>query len=139
MAQLPNPVHVFIRTPVDIHLNFIGHFELPQEEPPPPTAEELEALDKRRRQLEYQREASKRHYAKKKQAEAWQKALEAGEIPPEELEAHRLAQFEKEKADKARCDKRTQERRAYASEWARKNRARRKAEREAQTQLESAI
>ena len=121
---------------VDIHLNFIGHFELPCEEPPPLTAEELEKQDKRRRKLEYQREANKRHYAKKKQAETWQRALENGELSAEELEAHKQAQLAKDEAEKAHRERRTQEKRDYAREWAKQKRARLKAEREAQALLE---
>ena len=121
---------------VDIHLNFIGHFELPHEEPPPPTAEELEEEDKRRRRLEYQREANQRHYAKKVREAEWQRALEAGEISPEELEAHQQAQQVKDDAEAAHKAKRTQEKRDYAREWAKNKRARLKAEREAQRLLE---
>ena len=121
---------------VDIHLNFIGHFQLPQEEQPPPTAEEIEEAEKRRRRLEYQREANKRWYAKKKQEAEWQRALEAGEISAEELQAREQAQREKDEAEKANREKRTQEKRDYAREWARKRRARLKAERDAQALLE---
>ena len=56
---------------VDIHLNFIGHFEIPQEEAPPLTADELAKQEKRKRRLEYQREANRRWYAKKKQEAEW--------------------------------------------------------------------
>ena len=121
---------------VDIHLNFIGHFELPYEEPAPPTAEELEEEDKRRRKLEYQREANQRWYAKKRQEVEWQRALEAGEISEEELQAHQQAQLAKEEAEAAHRAKRTQEKRDYAREWAKQKRARLKAEREAQRLLE---
>ena len=121
---------------VDIHLNFIGHFELPHEELPPPTAEELEEEEKQRRRREYQREANQRHYAKKKQEAEWQRALEAGEISAEELEAHKQAQRAKDDAEAARKAKRTQEKRDYAREWAKQKRARLKAEREAQRLLE---
>jgi len=121
---------------VDIHLNFIGHFELPHEELPPPSTEELEEEDKRRRRLEYQREANKRWYAKKKQEAEWQRALEAGEISEEELEAHKQAQQAKEEAEAAHREKRTQEKRDYAREWAKNKRARLKTEREAQRLLE---
>jgi len=48
---------------IDIHFNFIGKYDLPQEEPTP---EELEAHEKRLAKLKKQREANKRHYAKKK-------------------------------------------------------------------------
>ena len=48
---------------VDIYFNFIGKYELAEEEP---TAEELAAQEKRRIKLMKQREANKRHYAKKK-------------------------------------------------------------------------
>jgi hypothetical protein len=121
---------------IDIHLNFIGHFEAPQEQAPPPTAEELEEAEKRRKRLEYQREANKRWYAKKRQEEEWQKALAAGEISMEELEAREKARQAEEEAEKAAKERRTQERREYATEWARKKRARLKAEREAQRLLE---
>jgi len=121
---------------VDIHLNFIGHFELPHEELPPPTAEELEEEEKRRRRLEYQREANKRWYAKKKQETQWQRAFEAGEISAEELEARKQEQQAKEEAEAAHREKRTQEKRDYAREWAKNKRARLKAEREAVRLLE---
>ena len=119
-----------------IHLNFIGHFEPPKEETPEPTAEELEAQELRRKKLEYQREASRRWYAKKKAEAEWQRALEAGEISAEQLEAFKQEQLAKEEAEKAHREKRTQERQEYAREWARKKRARLKAEREAQALLE---
>jgi len=118
---------------VDIHLNFIGHFELPQEEAPPPTADEIAEQELRKRKLEYQREANRRWYVKKRQEEDWQRALEAGEISETELEAHKQAQREKEEAEQAHREQRTKEKRAYATEWARKNRARKRAEREALT------
>ncbi len=120
---------------IDIHLNFIGHFEAPQEQEPP-TAEELEEAEKRRKRLEYQREANKRWYAKKKQETEWQRALAAGEISAEELEACEQARQAGEEAAKTDKAKRTQERREYAREWAKKKRARLKAEREAQRLLE---
>ena len=118
---------------VDIHLNFIGHFELPKEEAPPLTEDELAEQEKRQRKLEYQREANRRWYAKKRQEQEWQRAVEAGEISEEELEAHRLEQLKKEEAEKSHREQRTKEKRAYATEWARKNRERKRAEREAQT------
>ena len=121
---------------VDIHLNFIGHFQLPQVEQPPPTAEEIEEAEKRRRRSEYQREANRRWYAKKKQESEWQRAFEAGEISEEELQSREQAHREKDEAAKAHREKRIQEKRDYAREWARKRRERLKAEREAQTQLE---
>ena len=48
---------------IDVYFNFIGKYDLPQEEP---TADELEAREKRIAKLKKQREANKRHYAKKK-------------------------------------------------------------------------
>jgi len=48
---------------MDIYFNFIGKFDLPAEEP---TAEELAAREQRLVRLKKQREANKRHYAKKK-------------------------------------------------------------------------
>jgi hypothetical protein len=48
---------------LDIYFNFIGKYDLPEEEPTP---EELAAQEKRRIKLAKQREANKRHYAKKK-------------------------------------------------------------------------
>ena len=121
---------------VDIHLNFIGHFELPHEELPPPTAEEIEEAEKRQRQLAYQREANTRWYAKKRQEEEWKRALAAGEISDEELAAHEQAKQAREEADKKIRAERTAYRQEYAREWARKKRARLKAEREAQALLE---
>jgi|GEM_PF-16243 len=118
---------------VDIHLNFIGHFELPQEETPPPTEAELIEQDLRKRKLEYQREANRRWYAKKRQEEDWQRALDAGEISAEELKAHKQAQLDKEEADKAHREQRRIERSNYAKEWAKKKRAKQRAEREALT------
>jgi hypothetical protein len=96
----------------------------------------LEEADKRRRKLEYQREANKRWYAKKKQEAEWQRALDAGEISEDELEARRLEQQAKDEAEAAHREKRTQEKRDYAREWAKNKRARLKAEREAQALLE---
>jgi len=116
---------------VDIHLNFIGHFELPQEEAPPPTEAELIEQEMRRRKLEYQREANRRWYAKKRQEEEWQRAVESGEISAEEIEARKQAQIAKEEAENAHREQRTNERRKYAAEWARKKRAAKRAEREA--------
>ena len=117
---------------VDIHLNFIGHFQLPQEELPPPTAEDIEEAEKRQRRLEYQREANKRWYAKKRQEVEWQRAYNAGEISEEELQAREQAQREKDEAEQAHREKRTQEKRDYAREWARKRRERIRAEKNAQ-------
>ena len=51
---------------VDVYLNFIGKFDLPPVEEAPPTPEELEAREKRRRKLERQREANRRFYEKQK-------------------------------------------------------------------------
>ena len=116
---------------VDIHLNFIGYFTLPKEEAPPPTEEELAEQEKRRCRLEYQREANRRWYAKKRREEEWQRAVESGEISEEQLEAHRQEQLAKEEAEKEQRAKRTQERNLYAREWARKNREKKRAEREA--------
>jgi hypothetical protein len=56
---------------IDIHFNFIGEFNLPIEEAEP-TAEEIEALEKRRARLKRQREYNVVYRAKqkaKKQAE----------------------------------------------------------------------
>ena len=117
---------------VDIHLNFIGHFELPMEEVPPLTEEEIAEQEKRIRKLEYQREASRRWYAKKKREEEWQRALEAGEISKEQLEAHKQEQLAKEESEKEQQAKRTHERNLYAREWAKKNREKKRAEREAE-------
>ena len=50
---------------VDIFMNFIGVFTPPKDETPP-TAEELEEQEKRHRRLEYQRDANKRWYEKKR-------------------------------------------------------------------------
>jgi hypothetical protein len=118
---------------VDIHLNFIGKFEPPTEEAPPPTEAELIEQEMRRRKLEYQREANRRWYEKKRREEEWQRAVAAGEISADEIEAHRQAEIAKEEAEKARREQRTNERRKYATEWARKKRAAKRAEREAQT------
>ena len=117
---------------VDIYLNFIGYFILPKEEAPPPTEEELAEQEKRRCRLEYQREANRRWYAKKKHEEEWQRAVESGEISEEQLEAHRQEQLAKEEAEKEHRAKHTQERNLYACEWARKNQEKKCAEREAQ-------
>jgi hypothetical protein len=51
---------------VDVHLSYIGRFELPAEEKEPPTPEEIAAEEKRRAKLAKQREANKRWYAKKR-------------------------------------------------------------------------
>ena len=122
---------------VDIHLNFIGHFELPKEESPEPTAEELEAQEIRRKRLEYQREANRRWYAKKRAEEEWQRALEAGEISAEQLEAFKQEQLAKEEAEQAERERRKLERNAYTRAWARKKRDRIRAEKAAQELLES--
>ena len=50
---------------MDIYFNFIGHFTVPINETPP-TAEEIEAEEKRRQKLAKQREANRRWYAKQK-------------------------------------------------------------------------
>jgi len=118
---------------VDIHLNFIGHFELPTEEAPPLTEAELIDQDLRRKKLEYQREANRRWYAKKRQEEEWQRRLEAGEISEEELEAHKQEQLAKEESEKEHKVQRQQERNRYAREWAKKKRDKVRAEKEAQT------
>ena len=49
---------------VDIHLNFIGRFEVPT---PEPTAEEIAAQEKAFRKREQRREAQRRYAAKQKQ------------------------------------------------------------------------
>jgi len=117
---------------VDIHLNFIGHFEVPTEEPPPPTEAELIEQELLRRKREYQREANKRYYEQRKRKHEFLRALEAGEISDEELEAHTQAQLAKEEADKALREQRRIERSNYAKEWARKSRDKKRAERDAQ-------
>jgi hypothetical protein len=48
---------------IDIYFNFIGKYDIPKEEPTP---EEIAAHEKRIQKLMKQREANKRHYAKKK-------------------------------------------------------------------------
>jgi len=118
---------------VDIHLNFIGKFEPPTKEIPPPTEAELIDQELRKRKLEYQREANRRWYAKKRQEEEWQRAVDAGEISADELEAHRQEQLAKDEAEKQHREQRTKERREYANEWARKSREKKRIEREALT------
>lgn len=51
---------------VEIYLNFIGKFELPQEEPKELTQEELYELDKLRKKGEKKREYNYRYIKKKK-------------------------------------------------------------------------
>ena len=114
---------------VDIFFNFIGQFDVPIEEIPP-TLEELEEQEKRRRKLEYQREANRRWYEKKKREAEWQRALEAGEISAEELKLHKQEQLAKEETEKVEREKRAEHRREYAREWAKKKRARERAERQ---------
>ena len=57
---------------MDIHFNYIGKFDLPVEEPTP---EEVAAHEKRIAKLKKQREANKRHYAKKKAEQEQAKKL----------------------------------------------------------------
>jgi len=116
---------------VDIHLNFIGKFDLPMEEPKPLTPEELEAQEKCRRKLEYQRAANRRWYAKKKQEEDRQKAMQAGEIPAptsEEIQASEIAKQERERVTQ---EERLARKRERARTWARRRRERMRAERAA--------
>lgn len=58
---------------VDIHLNFIGRFEVPA---PAPTAEEMEAEEKAFRKREQRREAQRRYAAKKKQEQEQETAAQ---------------------------------------------------------------
>ena len=51
---------------VKIYLNFIGKFELPQEEPKELTQEELDALEKLRKKRQKKREYNYRYLEKKK-------------------------------------------------------------------------
>jgi hypothetical protein len=62
---------------VDVHLSYIGRFELPAEEKAPPTPEEIAAAEKRRAKLAKQREANKRWYAKKCAEQLAAQAVEA--------------------------------------------------------------
>ena len=71
------------RQKVSIFLNLIGDFDAPRETIPP-TPEELEAEEKRRKKLARQREANRRFYAKQKAK------LEQGqrELPSHQKEAY---------------------------------------------------
>ncbi len=62
---------------VDVYLNFIGRFDLPAVEEAPPTPEELEAREKRRKKLEKQREANRRYYEKQKAKREQQEAAKS--------------------------------------------------------------
>jgi len=106
---------------VEIHFNFIGNFYVPKEEIPP-TAEELVAQEKRLQRLAQQREANRRWYAKKRQAVEWQRAVEAGEIPPEEMESVERESREQEETERVRRDERQKEIREYKRDWARRDR-----------------
>ena len=117
---------------VDIYFNFIGNFIVPVEEVPP-AIEELEAQEKRRKRLEYQREANKRWYEKKKREMEWQRALEAGEISDAELAARKQEQVAKDEAEKVQREQRTKKRQEYAREWTRKKRERIRAEKSAKS------
>jgi len=113
---------------IDIHFNFIGNFELPYEDVPP-TTEEIEAEKQRIAKLERQRETNRRWYASKKAAIELQRALDAGEISQAEadaLEREKLAVEEAKKAEQAIRTKENQ--RKYRREWARRDRAKKKAE-----------
>jgi type IV secretory pathway VirB10-like protein len=115
---------------VDIYLNFIGRFDVPEEEIPP-TPEELEAQEKRRKKMVQRSEANKRWYAKKKLEMERQRLLEAGELPPptpEEIEAAVLAEEAEEQAKL----KRKEEKLEYKRNWARQKRERLKAEKSAE-------
>ena len=103
---------------VEIYFNFIGNFQVPAEDVPP-AAEELAALEKRRQKLAKQREANRRHYAKKTAEIQWQKAVAGGEVSQEEIDAHNQAKLEREQAEIDRKEQRVIERREYARQWAR--------------------
>jgi len=116
---------------VDIYFNFIGNFIVPMEEIPP-TAEELAEQEKHRKKLEYQREANRRWYDKKKREAEWHRALEAGEISEEELENRKQEQLAQEETEKIQRKQRTEQRREYARDWARQNRKKKRTEKAAQ-------
>ena len=106
---------------VDIHFNFIRNFINPKQEMPP-TPEELEAQEKSREKRAKQREANRRWYAKKKQAMEWQRAVEAGEIPQEEIEMAERERQAQENAERIQREERRKERRKYKRDWARQRR-----------------
>ena len=123
---------------VDIHFNFIGNFEVPYEIIEP-TAEEVEAEKQRLAKLERQRENNKRWYERRKAENEMKRALEAGEITQAEvdtLERERLA--EKAAQDAERTSRTKENQRKYRREWAKRDRAKKRAEAEAQL-LENAI
>jgi hypothetical protein len=117
---------------VDIHFNFIGNFNIPQEPTPPPTQEELEAQEQRRKKRERQREANQRYYAKKKAEVEWQRAVEAGEVSQEEIETIERERRAKEELKLANYDEKLEYKRKYHREWARQSRAKKRAEKAAQ-------
>jgi len=103
---------------VEIYLNLIGNFELPQEAVPPPTADELEAEEKLRQKRARQREANKRWYAKKTAEYRWQQAVDAGEVSQEEINAYNQAKLEQEQAEIAHREQREADKREYKRQWA---------------------
>ena len=116
---------------IDIHFNFIGNFEIPTIEVLP-TAEEVEAEKNRIAKLERQRETNRRWYANKKAAIELQRALDAGEITQAEFDAHEREKLAVEEAKKAEQAEHTKEnQRKYRREWARRDRAKKKAAQEA--------
>jgi len=106
---------------VEIHFNFIGNFYVPKEEIPL-TPEEIEKQEKRLQKLVKQREANRRWYAKKRQAADWQRAVEAGEVLPEELEVVERECREQEEIEQVRRGERQKEIREYKRDWARRDR-----------------
>jgi len=106
---------------VEIHFNFIGNFYVSKEEIPL-TAEELVAQEKRLQRLAQQREANRRWYAKKRQAVEWQRAVEAGEVSPDEIESVERERREQEETEQIRRDERQKEIREYKRDWARRDR-----------------
>jgi len=100
---------------VDIYFNFIGNFNIPKEEAPPLTHEELEEQEKLRQKRAKQREANQRCYAKKKRKFELQRAVEAGEISVEQLET---IDRERQAQEELRCNERNAERQEYKRQWA---------------------
>jgi hypothetical protein len=118
---------------VDVYLNFIGKFDLPIEEEAPPTQEELAAQEKRRKRLARQREANRRFYAKRKAEAEWKKAVEAGAVTQEEIDAADRERQAQEQAQQSRREQRVKEKREYKRDWARQNRASKKGQQEQQS------
>ena len=114
-----------------IHFNFIGNFEVPYEIVEP-AAEEIEAEKNRLAKLERQRENNRRWYERKKADNEMRRALEVGEITQAEVDVIERERLAEEEAKIAERTARTKENeRKYRREWAKRDRAKKRAEAEA--------